>query len=52
VEITNESILEERDPEGFGMGEGGGYFECESPITGTEIMTLEAVEAYLTEMGC
>lgn len=43
-------LLEEEDPEGYAMGEGGGSFQVEGIITGIKIDTLEDVKEYLKDM--
>lgn len=40
--------LEEHDPETYGSGEGGSYFDVEGTITG---ITIETMEDVLEEIG-
>lgn len=43
-------LLEEKDPEGFGMGEGGGFFTLDGE-TSIKVDTMQDVVDHLSEMG-
>jgi hypothetical protein len=43
-------MLEESDPETYGSGEGGSYFDVEGTITGITIETMEDVLAQIADM--
>ncbi len=43
-------LLEDKDPEGYAGGEGGGYFYVEGTVTGLDIETLEQVKEDLEDM--
>lgn len=42
-------LLEEDDPETYGMGEGGSFFDVEGTITGITVETLADVQAEIEE---
>ncbi len=42
-------LLEEANPETYGSGEGGSYFDVEGTITGITIETLEDVKAEIAD---
>ena len=43
------TLLEEHDPEGYGIGEGGSWMDIEGTVTGITIETIETVKAQIEE---